>query len=499
MNKLISLPDNETESARTRIVLAALSCLIIAIPFLLVDFPPITDLPQQSAQIRLFWDTLQDPINSPYKIQWLTPYSLSYLLIGLSWGVAGAANAGRLAMLIIGIFTVIMIHVTAARDNRSASAATIGSAFFLNHSIYWGFYSFAVGWPIFLLWHMLITRQESEEMDSTSVFALLGTALLLYLSHVLWFLVGLAWLVTYSILFGSSRKALLIKFLALTPLMIAVAIWYPMFAGSRMATPPLWAANPISRLAFFTMGDSVFGGIFGPAEPLFFGAALTWMLLGIIQYREDLKSRINFPMLAAGLILLLFVILLPDKYMNTIRFNQRWAPPMIVFFLLALPAPKLNPLLRKVTATCLLIAFCAGVSVMWKNFERIELAGLKQTLEALPEQPKTIGLSFLQRSEFIKGYPFIQIFAYSQMLKGGTLNFSFAEFSPCLVVYKTPFHPPWTSGLEWFPNNVKESDLQYFDHLILHGSEETHGETSGNPGFTPVTTEGAWRLYTIKQ
>src|SRR6266536_6011762 len=48
-------------SARLAIVQWIACSLLVAIPFLAVRFPPIADLPQQSAQLRLLHDALQDP------------------------------------------------------------------------------------------------------------------------------------------------------------------------------------------------------------------------------------------------------------------------------------------------------------------------------------------------------------------------------------------------------------------------------------------------------
>ncbi len=130
--------------------------------------------------------------------------------------------------------------------------------------------------------------------------------------------------------------------------------------------------------------------------------------------------------------------------------------------------------------------------------QKTELSGLKETLDALPEKPRTLGLSFIQASNYVKGFPFIQVFAYSQVLKGGRLNFSFAEFSPCLVVYKTPFHTPWTPDLNWIPTRAQESDLTYFDYVILNGSEEMHEDMSARPVVKAVTGQGSWRLYAVR-
>src|SRR5262245_53292742 len=78
------VPDGDQTSRKVRFLLAAASCALVAVPFLSVTFPPITDLPQHAAQVRLFLDALHNP-DSLYRIQWLTPYSLSYTVLWAAW------------------------------------------------------------------------------------------------------------------------------------------------------------------------------------------------------------------------------------------------------------------------------------------------------------------------------------------------------------------------------------------------------------------------------
>ena len=480
-----------------RWVLAFVSCLIVAIPFVITRFPPITDLPQESAQIRLLIETLQDPTGSPYTIQWFTPRILSYLILGATWALFGAINAGRTAMLAIGLLWIVAIHMLAYRRNRSAASATLASLFLFNHVIYWGFYSFAIGWPVFMLWFFLTTEKETREFSVTDALIWIGTGLLLYASHVLWFVAGVAWLLIYSLVFRRPARVLLLRIVYVIPLIAAVVIWYPLLSHSTMATPPLWGTNPISRLSFEWLTDAVLGGMRGPWEYVFFVLVLGWILLSIWQNRTEIGKRVDWELLLAAGMFFVFVLVLPDKYMNTIRFANRWMPITMILLVLAMPAPSLRPMLRQGLALVVLAAFCLTVSVAWRTFERKELSGLQEALSALPNSPRLLGLNMVQRSDSIKGSPFIQVFAYAQVMKGGTLNFSFAEFSPCLVVYKERFIRPWTGGLEWFPDRVKESDLNYFDYALINGTEQIHATATADKRLRPVTNDGRWRLYKI--
>src|SRR5262245_48052314 len=101
-----------------RVSLALVTAACVALPFLVVRFPPITDLPQHVAQVRLLVETVGHP-DSPYTIQWFTPYALVYSLLGAAWAVVGPLHAGRVAMLAIGFLWVTAIHLLAASRGRS--------------------------------------------------------------------------------------------------------------------------------------------------------------------------------------------------------------------------------------------------------------------------------------------------------------------------------------------------------------------------------------------
>ncbi len=476
---------------------AVLCCMFVAVPFLVTQYPPITDLPQQSAQIRLFLETLHNPEGVPYRIQWFTPYSLSYLVLGASWAMFGPGSAGRMAMLAIALLWIVAIHLTASHRKRSAASGTLACVFVLNHIMYWGFYSFAMGWPAFLLWFKVIADSHENKPTTRGAALLLGTGLLLYVSHVLWLMAGIGWLLLSSLVLHRDIKAAALRIAYLIPLIVAVVVWYPMFSTSSMSTPALWVSTPLSRLTLSWLSDAALGGIRGPAVPVVFCLAWTWIAVGLIRNRRDLKSAMDWDLFAAACMFFVIGLVLPDKFMNTIRFGERWIPGAMILMVLAAPAPMLRPVLRRAVALIAVAGLCAVIAITWVSFQKKDLTGLDDSLNALPDSPRVLGLAFVQKSEYVTGYPFIQMFAYSQVMKGGTLNFSFAEFSPCLVVYKDQFLRRWTGGLEWFPRRVRSTDLDYFNFALICASEKDHRFWSKQPRLAPVTSSGRWRLYRI--
>lgn len=148
------------------------SALLALMPLFIVTFPPITDLPQHMAQIRLLGEALAYP-NGPYRIQWWTPYSLSYALLALCRAIAPPLLAGRLAFAVIALLWVATAHTPALRRGRSPLAAVLASLFVFSNVVYWGFLSFAIGWRVFAAW-MLATDREIRRPRQVLLLARMG-------------------------------------------------------------------------------------------------------------------------------------------------------------------------------------------------------------------------------------------------------------------------------------------------------------------------------------
>lgn len=485
---------------RTRVVLAIAACVIVAFPFLVVRFPPITDLPQHVAQIRLLLETVGHP-DSPYTVQWLTPYALVYGLVGAAWAVVGPGSAGRVAMLAIGVMWVAAIHLLAATRGRSPAAATLASALFFSHIVHWGFYNFVFTWPIFVLWLVLTTGERARRTGWTDLILLLGCAALLYASHILWLSVAVLWLVASGLVFRLPFGALALRVACVMPVLFGAWLWFPRLAERGFRSATVWGPSPLARLGPGWLLDAGFGALTGPAESIVLGGIAIWLVMGLrgTWPRQAGKSgATDRECLLAALLFLALALFLPIKHTNTIQFAERWAPFAIILALLALPTPRIRPLFERAAALGLLGFLALSTAAAWHTFERANLAGLQAALDALPARPRVIGLDYVGSTPLLKTRPFIQTFAYAQVIHGGTLNFSFAEFAPSLVVYADRQRPPWTAGLEWFPQRVRTGDFRHFDYALINGGPNLHRTAVERFPLVPVTTGGTWRLYAIR-
>lgn len=485
---------------RSRLFFILISLGLVLLPFLWVHYPPSSDLPQHVAQVRLFFEALDDP-SGPYRIQWGAPNNLVYVLLGTGWAMGGPENAGRIALIFLAVLWTAEAAFLAARKGKPPETAVLVSVLVFNQSLYWGFFNFLVGWPVFILWFVLTTKKSDNPFRWKDFFLYAAVAFLLLQSHALWFALGTAWLVLYNLFRKTRAKAFAAKILGLLPCAIYSVLWYPTLSASRASagfdTAAHWFQSPVERLFPTNLLNSVFGGLRGMTESVLFCGLAAWAGIALWENRSKLKDKIDRDLLLAACLLLGIAWLAPDKYMNTINFASRWLPCGLIMLLLAVPAPFAKPALRKLAAFGLLAAFTISTGLVWVRWEREEMSGLREALAAVPSTPRILGLDFVKESDLVKGRPFLQTFAYAQALKGGEVNFSFAEHASGIVAYKERRRVLWTPGLEWFAEKVKKTDFGYFDFALVNGNIDIHRILAGRKEITPVTLEGRWRLYRV--
>ena len=193
-------------------------------------------------------------------------------------------------------------HGLAVSRGRSSLAAVLASLFVFCNVLYWGFLSFAIGWPVFALW-MLATAREIRRPRQVLLLAALG--LVLYACHALWLLAGAAWLGVITVANvvevrrrrGALRqlvRPLIWRACALAPAATALALWTPSFQASEVsARPAVWDTNPLTRLNPEWLVNATLGGLRGPLEWLLLGFVFAWLVLGVVQHRWRLREAID--------------------------------------------------------------------------------------------------------------------------------------------------------------------------------------------------------------
>lgn len=484
-----------------RIPIAAVCAFLIAVPFLSTTFPPITDLPQQTAQIRLFWETLNDPAGSPYRIQWLAPYNLSYVIIGVAVELFGYAHGGRVAMMAIAILWVVSIHFLAYRRNRPVESAVLASVFSLNVLVYWGFYSFMLGMPLFVIWFLMNTEGPGDRFGLKDAITWIAMAFLLYFTHFLWFVACCVTVVAAGLFLRLPWRIILYRVACLLPVLVVFVYWWARPEDfNPYVVSPIWRTHYADRASLGMVVHFALGGLSGVAPHIVILGIVAWIVIGARQKWQNIWAEMDKGLFLTAVMVFGGVLILPDQVDISVLVWQRWLPVAAVFFVLAMPAPRMPVFWRRLVAVALVAVLSVGTTVAWVEFQKRDLSGLPEALDALPPNSRVIGLDYCKLSPLVEGRPYLQIFAYAQALKGGRLNFSLAEMNRCLVVFRDREFHPWTRKLEWYAEKAGPRDVRFFDFVIACGMTElVHKEILQGLPVTPVTTTGRWRLYRVNR
>lgn len=482
--------------AGPRLVSAVLCGFLAAVPFLAVTFPPITDLPQQTAQVRLLGEALAG--SEAYEVQWLHPNKLGYLPLAIGWWIAGPLAAGRAGLVALALLWVAAVHVLARSTGRPPAAAMLVTVFFFSHPTYWGFLNFLVGFPAFVLWYLLVSKL-GPRVGWRGGTLLVAASFLLYSAHVLWLAAAMIWLVAASLLDGRPVAEVLRRLGWLLPALVAVGAWYSAFTASGMDERTFWGRPPWVRLSPSWMLPAILGGLKGGTEAVVVLVVLGWCLLGLVQHRGELAAAGDKRLALVGLAFFAAALALPEVHRHTIFFAARWIPSAAVFLVLACPAPRLRPAFAIGVPALVVVTFVTATAAAWTGYEQEELAGLSESLEALPEDPAVLGLDLVRTSPRIHAFPYYHLFAYAQVLRGGELNRSFADDASSLVVFpELPWKYPWTDRLDWRPELFRVSDRDYFDYVLVHAGAQGHGFFLRDPNLEVLTGDRPWRLYRVR-
>ncbi|MDH4284614.1 MAG: hypothetical protein OEV35_04785 [Gallionellaceae bacterium] len=396
------------------------------------------------------------------------------------------------------------IALLANKVGASLAAVPLSAVLLFNQSFYWGFLPFMAGFIAFLF--LIISWLEPRQFSWQKLVIQALLFMLVYFSHILWFVVTL---LTVPVLIlaspGRIAKFRALSFSALPAITLALS-WYPSlhnkWAGKGFDMSPYWIVPLHDRLHPLYAANAIYG-LKADFKLFILLTVVLFILGGILRSITGKQKIISVPLLVLALIVLTAYLAMPDQYNNTILFAARWLPYVFIFLLLGCLAPLQA---QKWSIGVLYFAFAVlGAHTLltassWLKMEKEDLSGLQQAMEKLPAKQRVLGLDILQTSPTINTLrPFLAIHAYTQVLKGCETNFSFAEHASSLVTYKTTPLKPFQIGLEWAPERVSMNDVYYFDYVLANADDEAHGKLASYLKIRPVTYEGRWRLYSVRQ
>jgi hypothetical protein len=462
-------------------VVFALLALACSAPMWLVSYPPIQDLPQHLATIRVIHDYGNPALHfSSYftlalsKTQYLT-YYLAVHLLAYPLGVFVANKVVVTASLVALPYAA---RALARRLGADPWNALLVLPLVWNSQLILGFVNFVAAIPL-ALWGIALAIDLRASWSRRRAFGLLVLALVCFYTHVVPF--GVLAAGTLLVALGRDWRRALECTAPLAPAAVAAAVWLartPAGAAARTAA----VGSTSGPKPTFERWDEALGNLWTwltdilrdqvDEQTLVIWAALVVVALaaGGEPSGGSSPARRRLGLLAALVLLGYFIA--PTSYSWIWPISGRF--PILAAILLV---PLLPPMKKGWAVGVQLVAAAAGLVCVWatgsafRSFEREEVADLPAAIATIPVGQRVAGLVFDATSRYVKFSPFLHSVAWYQAERGGAVMFTFADFAASPVVFRPDNRPPRVGPRwEWMPGAVDPiRDLSWYDWVLVRG------------------------------
>jgi hypothetical protein len=468
----------------------ALLALASAVPLWVVARPPIQDLPQHLAAIRVLHD-YADPALGFARYFTLelsrTQYLAYYLSADLLAYPFGVETANRLLMSAFLVATPFALRALCEATGNDWRLATLGFALTYNAHLVLGFLNFLAAIPLCLYGLALCVRQRRAPRPARAL-GLSALALVCFYTHV----VPFAFLALGVVLLApwSKPRALLQHALLLAPAGLAALFWM-LRAPAGQATLNAAAGGGSGPRAQFQparaalddlpnwLTDVFQGGL--DRELLWvYGALLALCLLWGVgravvlrgEPHDALGRNLRLRLAALAPLAALAYFVMPTGYDWIWPIAQRF--PLLALWLLIPVLPRPGRAMGSVVLSGAVLLGIVQFHLAGKafaSFERDELGEYDAALAHIPAGQRVAALIFDRGSRNVRFSPFIHYGAYYQAEKGGAVLFSFADFAQSPFRFREGNRPPRVPPRwEWLPERVDpERQLRWFDYLLVRG------------------------------
>lgn len=484
----------------------ALLCLATVAPLWIVRWPPIQDLPQHLAAIRVLHDYTEPRLEferyfdlSLSRTQYLTVYLAADLLAYL----VGITAATKLLLSAAIVATPYALRSLLRRLGRDPGAALFALPLTYNAHLILGFLNFVAAIPLLFAGLSLALKLRAGYARSSAVL-LSGVALLTFYTHVVPFALLLLGGSLLAVERNARASARLI--VPLVPAVVAAIAWAFTSPAGRAVLAAGGAtagrAEPEYQRwseALRQIPDWLIDVLPGESdERILVGWALLLLLWLVFAKRtaagSEPRSEVAWRVGVLAPVAFLAYFVTPASYDWIWPINARF--PVLAALLGIVLLPPVAGWARRAIAVGLVVLslfMVRDLGTAFLNFERHELTGLRQTLEVIPEGQRVAALVWDRGSRYVRFSPFLHTAAHYQAQRGGAVMFSFATFPQSPFRFRDEVAPPpvpprW----EWQPDAVRPESLGWYDYVITRGGP---GRLARSPLWEPVHQEGPWRVF----
>ncbi|MDD9940940.1 MAG: hypothetical protein OXU20_07890 [Myxococcales bacterium] len=466
--------------------LVAVCCSVI--PLWLTPYPPLQDLPQHLAAIRVL-HSYDDPAYGFAQFFELHPFRTQYLAYYFVADLLSHLFDVRVANLVLLSTAIAAIPYGVRAVARGLGADGLGAWLALpltyNAHLILGFFNFIAGISL-SLFGLALALSLRRRMQRRTAVTFAVVAALCFLTHV----VPFAFLALGSVLIALGRpvRVVVMRALPLAPAGVLAIAWFSVSPAGQATLAAAGGAEgravqPVHRsfdVALAELPDWM-TAVFDPARDtrllwawalvLVMAVALSGLRRLRVAAEDPLAARLRRRLLLLPLLAVLAYFAAPSSYAWIWPIAPRFALLAALLTLALLPR-----LVRPVAGGIVLLSlalFAAHALRAGRAFAGFgrEVGRLDDAIGSIPPGRRVAGLIFDRGSRHVRFSPFIHAVAYYQQRRGGAVMFTFADFPQSPFVFRPGNRPPRVRPRwEWLPGRVNPArDLAYYDYVLVRG------------------------------
>jgi hypothetical protein len=493
---------------------------VVAYPFTVTRYAPMTDLPFHAANtgiLRHYWDTdyhLREQFEiTPIGVPYMSTYVLGalFMLVVPSWIAAKMAAAIMLATLPLGLG--LMFHGM----KKSPLLGLAGLPLVWNFLTHWGFLNYVGALGLFCA-AVGLTLRVLDKPSPTRQIQLSAVLVLLFFTHIFRFPFALLAVVgTTAVMYPATRRVwpvlpplivpgvLFLMWLRARPALLRSQMQLEKFDLARLRELPNYLKeggfNDPQEAAGLLEAFKILGGV-----------AFVLCFVALLDSRWERQTKRDWYWFGGVTLVVLgcagaFFLLFMKLPMSAGLWWYIYPRESVATALLALGfLPDLPRISVVRIAAVLMLAYAplrltSAVVENYREFNRVT-EDFHQITQKIPVGPKLMYLVFDHGGTKKKNTPFIHLPAYVQAEKGGWLSFHFSTFGGSPLTYHEPKKPgaviPPAVPLrwEWTPQRFRVLENgRFFDWFLVRNPTSPAHLFRPDPTIVPIDHVGSWWLY----
>ena len=473
-------------ASKRELVLLVIGCMISSLPVWLTEYPPMSDLPQHVGQVSILLN--YEKYSDIFRINLFTPYLLGYGLLYLVGLFVNLILAAKILLIISFTLTVVFTRRLLINIKTNTILAWLVIPVNYGFAFYYGFFTFLLVIPVLLIFLCYVFNYlDNPTVRKGVVLTLAG--IVLFFSHAILYGIGMVIsCLLANVKHGKPGFRYMVPFILTLPVSV---LWYKGIlaseAGSTLTTWDLGIFR-IPQIFSYTIGME---------------AHIYYVLIGILLYACPFLlggrlTRKNWRWVPFIVLLSLFLFM-PILLSNTLFMYERLSVILFITYLLLFDLPQKIAAYKILMLSSFLLSWLSVISYAFYEFG-LEQNDFKSIVSIMPDDKRTLSLIFKTKSNVIPDHPlYLHFTNWVQTVKGGIVDFNFANFYPQIVRFQNDKVPKVSYGFDSRPQTFdwNQHEGNMYDYYIIRSAKDV-----ANPLFREyrghveiIKHAGTWWLF----